>query len=401
MEPIDGGVTAATGFHAGGTASGIKKNGAPDLAMIFSERPAVAAGVFTTNIVQAAPVLLSKSYLTQEPFMRAVIINSGNANACTGIAGYNAAVAMTEAAGRMIGTRAEEVLVASTGVIGAPLPVEKIAETLAKKPDFLSEKSGKEAARAIMTTDTFPKEAAVRLVMDGVIVHVGGMAKGSGMIHPQMATMLGFITTDLAIDRPLLQQALQRAAQLTFNRITVDGDTSTNDCLLALANGAAGNRPVTTSGAAYEVFLEALVHVCRELARMIVRDGEGATKFVTINVRGARTEQEAEKIAKSIAGSNLVKTAIFGEDANWGRILAAVGYAGVPFDPGRVEISLGALPVCRGGMGLCFDEKEAKAILQAKEITIEVRLGEGVETATVWTCDLSYDYVKINGSYRT
>lgn len=401
MKTISGGVTAPKGFIAGGISCGIKKNSNPDLAIIYSENPAVAAGIFTTNKVQAAPVILSKQHLNNS-FSQAIIANSGNANACLGEAGLNSAQRMAQAAAILFEIPTESVLIASTGVIGQPLPVEKIENTLGeKKESFLSQTGGSEAAQAIMTTDTFPKEYAVEFRLNDIAVKIGGTAKGSGMIHPNMATLLSFITTDLSIEKPLLQKAIARAGELSFNRITVDRDTSTNDCLLILANGQAGNPTITHEGIEYQKFLDALTEVCRELAKMIAKDGEGATKFVEVKITNASTEAEAVQIGKSIATSNLVKTALFGEDANWGRILCAAGYSGVDFDPAKVDIYLGDLLVCQGGIGLAFNEDKAKSILSKKDILITVAMGRGSHEASIWTCDFSYDYVKINGSYRT
>lgn len=400
MKVISGGVTAAKGYLAGGLACGLKKNQNPDLALIFSETPAVGAGIFTLNKVQAAPVHLSKRHL-HSPVCQAVIANSGNANACLGAAGLETAARMTDAAARFLGIPVETVLVASTGVIGQPLAVEKIEAVLDAKPDFLRETGSDAAARAIMTTDTFPKEYALEFEIDGAKVTIGGIAKGSGMIHPNMATLLSFVTTDVSIEKPLLQKALLQAGDHSFNRITVDRDTSTNDTLFVLANGQAGNPTIMEEGPAYEAFAAALTAVCRELAKLIAQDGEGATKLIEVKVTGALGEAEAVLIGKSIATSNLVKTALFGEDANWGRILAAAGYSGVDFDPATVDIYLGDLMVCQGGIGLPFDEERAKQILNAKEILITVHMGRGDAEASIWTCDFSYDYVKINGSYRT
>lgn len=400
MKSISGGVTAPLGFKAGGTVCGIKKNQLPDLAIIYSEVPAEAAGIFTTNQVQAAPVILSKEFLKKGK-AQAIIANSGNANACVGAAGLEAARRMAAAAGKALNIPMDSVLVASTGVIGVALPVEKIEKALAEKADFLSDTGSPAAARAIMTTDTFPKEAAVEIELGGATVRIGGIAKGSGMIHPNMATMLGFITTDAKIEQTLLQKAIAAAGERSFNRITVDGDTSTNDTLFILANGLAKNPPLTTANNDYQTFVQALTEVCLELAKMIARDGEGATKLVEIKVAGARSEAEAVKVGKAVATSNLVKTALFGEDANWGRILAAVGYSGVTIDPDRIHIYLGDLSVYQKGTGLVFDEAKAKEILSGKEILIKIDLGDGAAAASVWTCDLSYDYVKINGSYRT
>jgi glutamate N-acetyltransferase/amino-acid N-acetyltransferase len=400
IQQIEGGVTAPQGFLAGGIACGIKQTQKADVALLYSETPAQAAGIFTTNQVQAAPVQLSKEHL-QSGTAQAIIANSGNANACVGPDGIAAALAMAQAAAKFLNIDPTMVLVASTGVIGARLPAERIADTLAARPQFLSRDGSKAAAQAIMTTDTFAKEVAVEFELHGHLIRIGGIAKGSGMIHPNMATMLGFITTDAAIDSRLLQKALSVAGKRTFNRVTVDGDTSTNDSLMVLANGKAGNPAINQEDGDYQLFREALEVVCLELAKMLVRDGEGATKLVEIKVTGANTEAEAVQVGKSIATSSLVKTALFGEDANWGRILAAVGYSGVAIRPEQVDIYLGDLPVCQGGVGLVFDEARAKQILKQKELLITVALGMGQSAASVWTCDLTYDYVKINGSYRT
>jgi glutamate N-acetyltransferase/amino-acid N-acetyltransferase len=401
MKEISGGVCAPQGFKAGGIACGIKKNNQLDLAVIASEIPATAAAIFTTNKVQAAPIAISKRHI-QGGIAQAIIANSGNANACVGPAGEQAAELMANAAAQTLNIATDAVLVASTGVIGVQLPVEKIQSGLHQNKGLLSVSGGGQAARAIMTTDTFPKEVTVELELSGATARIGGIAKGSGMIHPNMATMLGFVTTDAAIDRKLLQQALKRAGELSFNRISVDGDTSTNDCLFVLANGKAGNQKIVTTGADYQAFEAALIFVCTGLAKMVARDGEGATKFVEIKVTGADSEADAVRAGKSIATSNLVKTAIFGEDANWGRILAAVGYSGIEFDPAGTDIYLGDLLVCKGGIGLVFDETKAKQILAQKDLLITVKLSpETKYEASVWTCDLSFDYVKINGSYRT
>ena len=399
MHSITGGVTAPQGFKAGGITCGIKKNQRPDLALVVSDNPAVAAGIFTTNQVQAAAVQLSKEHL-RAGIARAIIVNSGNANACVGPVGINAAEAMAAAAAELLAIPAEQVLVASTGVIGVELPVTKIQAAL-KDKEFIRAEGGGAAAQAIMTTDTFPKEVAVEFALGGKQVRIGGMAKGSGMIHPNMATLLGFITTDIAIDRMMLARAIRSAGDYSFNRITVDGDTSTNDSLFIMANGLAGNPEINTDGPDYQLFLEGLTEVCLNLAKMIARDGEGATKLVEVRTEGASSEAAALRIGKSVATSNLVKTALFGEDANWGRILAAAGYSGAQIDLEKIRIYLGGLLVCQNGIGVAFDEAEAKRILEQKEILIRINLGMGDAVASVWTCDLSYDYVKINGSYRT
>ena len=307
---------------------------------------------------------------------------------------------MAAAAAELLAIPAEQVLVASTGVIGVELPVTKIQAAL-KDKGFIRAEGGGAAAQAIMTTDTFPKEVAVEFALGGKQVRIGGMAKGSGMIHPNMATLLGFITTDIAIDRMMLARAIRSAGDYSFNRITVDGDTSTNDSLFIMANGLAGNPEINTDGPDYQLFLEGLTEVCLNLAKMIARDGEGATKLVEVRTEGASSEAAALRIGKSVATSNLVKTALFGEDANWGRILAAAGYSGAQIDLEKIRIYLGGLLVCQNGIGVAFDEAEAKRILEQKEILIRINLGMGDAVASVWTCDLSYDYVKINGSYRT
>ena len=399
MRYITGGVTAPRGFSAAGLACGLKKDGAPDLALVFSESPAVAAGVFTTNKVKAAPVIVSQEHLAAE-YARAVVLNSGNANACLGEQGLQDARAVaTETAG-LLQISPEEVLLGSTGVIGVPLPVGKILAALPNLVKSLSTTGGAAAARAIMTTDTRPKEWGCYFELGGEEVRIGGMAKGSGMINPKMATMLAVITTDARVERELLREALREVVALTFNRITVDGDTSTNDTVFLLANGMAGAPPVTR-GRSLDEFKAALYDVAVHLAKMIVEDGEGATKFITVRVTGAATVEEAEAAGRAVANSNLVKTAFFGEDANWGRILAAVGYSGIDFSPETTEISLGGLPVFKDGRGLPFSEEEAKRILKAPTVEVVINLHRGAAEASIWTCDLSYDYVRINASYRS
>jgi glutamate N-acetyltransferase/amino-acid N-acetyltransferase len=396
---IEGGVTAARGFKANGVESGIKKNGGLDLALVVATQPATAAGVFTTNKVAAAPVIVSKEHLANGQ-ARAVLLNSGNANACLGEEGMNTARSMAEQTGKALGVSADDVLVASTGVIGVAFPLEKALSGIEPLVHGLTTTGGHTAARAIMTTDTVSKEIALEFTIQGQSVRIGGMAKGSGMIQPNMATMLSVVTTDLDIPADLLKRALLAAARVTFNRITVDGDMSTNDSLFLLANGASGVG-IHGDGADFDLFQAALTEVCKTLARMCVSDGEGATKLIDIVVKGARSEEDAERAARSVANSSLVKTAFFGEDANWGRILCAVGYSGIMFDPAKTIIALGDLVVFEKGTGLAFDEEKAAKILAEKEIQVLIELGEGDGEATVWTCDFSYDYVKINGSYRT
>ena len=395
------GITAPKGFRASGIHSGIKK-AKKDLAIVFSEGPANAAGVFTTSKVQAAPVLVCKQQLKRSGPFRAILVNSGNANACTGERGLNDAWAMVERVASGFGIGRNEVLVSSTGVIGQYLPMDRITNGIPAAISGLTPEGHLSAAEAIMTTDTFSKELAVHVTLDDVEVTIGGMAKGSGMIAPNMATMLAFITTDAAISTELLTYSLRRAADRSFNRITVDGDTSTNDMVLILANGMAGNKeladPTTMS---FQKFYDALEYLLVRLSKMIVLDGEGATKFVEIEVVGALTEDAAVRAARAIANSSLVKTAIHGEDANWGRILAAVGYSGIEFDPAEVEILFGDVPILRRNYSIYFSEEAAKRVLCQKEIRITVNLHQGPHTALFWTCDLSREYVAINANYRT
>lgn len=396
---IHGGVTAPRGFLAAGVHAGLKRK-RKDVALIVSETPAVVAGTFTTNQVKAAPVLLTAEHVKAGQ-ARVIVVNSGNANACNGPRGYEDARRMAECTAELLDVRPEEVLVASTGVIGQPLPMDKVEAGIRAACQGLSLEGGHDAAEAIMTTDTRTKEKAVEIDIDGVTVRIGGMAKGSGMIHPNMATMLAFITTDAAVERAFLQEVLSQVVDATFNMISVDGDTSTNDMVLAMANGQAGNGPITSGTPAAEQFASALHEVCLYLAKEIARDGEGATKLVEIKVKGAPSVSAARAIARSISTSNLVKTAIFGEDANWGRILAAAGYAGVPFEVDKVTIYLGDVRVAEQGSALAFDEEAAARVLQENEVHITVDLGAGFYEATAWTCDMTFDYVKINASYRS
>jgi glutamate N-acetyltransferase/amino-acid N-acetyltransferase len=378
------------------------------LALIYSEKPCTAAALFTANRVQAAPVLISRKHLAGG-ILRAVIANSGNANACTGEPGLAAARRMAELAAGEFAINPREVAVASTGVIGVPLPIAAIESSVSSLADSLrSDAAGHEAAlEAIMTTDTRKKGGALEFELEGDgSLRIGAMAKGSGMIHPNLATMLCFITTDAAISRELLDQALRRAAGRSFNRVTVDGDTSTNDTVIIMANGEAGNAPIEAEGPAYARFAEALEALCVKLARAMARDGEGATRLMTVDLKGARDEESAEILAKAVASSSLVKAACFGADANWGRVLCALGYAGVDFDPAAVAVrfasAAGEITVCKAGLPVPFSEEEAKRILSQDEIEIRVDLaGGGPGAATVWGCDLSYDYVKINGDYRS
>jgi glutamate N-acetyltransferase/amino-acid N-acetyltransferase len=408
MREIEGGVCAPRGFRAGGIWCGVKAGSRKrDLALIYADRPCAAAAMFTTNRVKAAPVLVTQEHLSGG-VLRAVIANSGNANACTGEAGLAAARRMAELAAGEFAISPQEVAVASTGVIGVPLPVAAIESGVSSLADSIRpDAAGHEAAlEAIMTTDTRKKAAALEFETGGAAIRLGAMVKGSGMIHPNMATMLCFITTDAAISRDMLDRALRRAVARSFNRVTVDGDTSTNDTVIIMANGEAGNSPIEAEGPDYGLFADALEALCVKLARAMARDGEGATRLVTVRVRGAADEGAAELLAKAVASSSLVKAACFGADANWGRVLCALGYAGAEFDPASVDVRFAGggdeIPVCRAGAAVPFSEEEAKRILSGEEIEIRIDLaGGGAGTATVWGCDLSYDYVKINGDYRS
>ena len=399
LELVTGGVTAPSGFTACGVRAAIK-NDKKDLAIIYSELPCAAAGVYTTNKVQAAPVQLTKQRLA-DGHAQAVIINSGNANACNGPQGLRDALKTSSVLAESLNIQENQVLVASTGVIGQNLPMDKILNGIAIGVPELSNEGGPDAAEAIMTTDTVSKQIAVKFELGGVPVVIGGMAKGSGMIHPNMATMLSFITTDASVEVRLLSKALKSVVEKTFNMITVDGDTSTNDMVLLLANGAAENEPLEAEGTDFDMFCCALCEVCVSLSKEIAGDGEGATKLVEVKVVNASTINDARLAAKAVAASNLVKTAIFGSDANWGRIICAAGYSGAEFDPGKVDIFLGNEQVAKDGKGLDFSEENASEILSQKEVKILIDLKTGAETATAWGCDLTYDYVKINGSYRS
>ena len=404
---IDGGVCAAQGFRAAGLHVGVKTHNVnkKDVALIVSDADCAAAGVFTTNVVKAAPIHVSMAHLA-DGRARAVVANSGNANACAP-QGEENAQRMCAAAAKAIGCKAEDVLVCSTGVIGQKLKVDVIEAGMPELAGLLerSEAGSDAAAHAIMTTDTVKKEAAVETTVGGKTVRIGGIAKGSGMIHPNMGTMLCFITTDCAISPEMIRKALVDTAHVSFNRISVDGDTSTNDTCLVLANGLAGNETITGEGEDYAAFLEALKALCVRLARMMAKDGEGARHLITCTVSGAKDEESAQTIAKSVISSTLTKAAIFGCDANWGRVLCAMGYSGEEFDPDKVDVAFasaaGEIPVCRQGRGLDFDEDLAKRILTEDEVEIRVRMGEGDAACTCWGCDITYDYIKINGDYRT
>jgi glutamate N-acetyltransferase / amino-acid N-acetyltransferase len=413
MKEITGGVCAPKGFLAGGVRCGIKPSSPKkDLALIYSEKACNAAAMFTSNKVCAASVQVSRENIAGGK-LRAIIANSGNANACTGQAGMDAAKRMVKLAADAFSISPSEVAVASTGVIGVSLPVSVIEDNIgALKASLRNDEQGHAAAlEAIMTTDVRKKEIAVETEIGGEIVRIGAMTKGSGMIHPNMATMLAFITTDAAVENTALESALRLAVKRSFNRLTVDGDTSTNDMVVVMANGEADNTPINSSNrcphctADYNAFYEALEYVCVSLARKMARDGEGATKLVTVTVANAASENAAETLAKSVASSSLVKTACFGADANWGRVLCALGYAGVDFKPEKTDVSFksaaGEIQVCKNGESFSFSEEKAKKILSEEEIEISVNLNDGNEKASVWGCDLTYDYVKINGDYRS
>ncbi len=405
---IAGGVTAAHGFMAAGIYCGIRKV-KKDIALITSEVPAEVAAVFTLNKVLAAPVVVDKILLERAAACSAIVVNSGNANACTGERGMMDAWQMIRETADALNIPEDEVLVASTGVIGQYLPMENVAKGIRELPANLSTSGSLDAAQAIMTTDTYSKEAAVEIPIEKPLlkegagdgfVRIGGIAKGSGMIQPNMATMLAFLTTDAKISQPLLQKIFARLIDRSFNRISVDGDTSTNDMAVVLANGRSGIE-IAAGTKVFEAFEQAMEHVLVRLAKMIARDGEGATKLVEIIINGARSESEALKAARAVANSNLVKTAIHGADANWGRILSAVGYSGIEFDPANVSLSFGELPILKPHYEIVIDELEAKEIFSQENITITIDLHQGTESANFWTCDLSKDYVHINASYRT
>ncbi|HTX18937.1 MAG TPA: bifunctional glutamate N-acetyltransferase/amino-acid acetyltransferase ArgJ [Bacteroidota bacterium] len=397
---VTGGICAPKAFKSSGIHAGIKKK-RRDLALIVSDIPGHAAGVFTTSATRAACVTLDETSLRTSTTVSAIVVNSGNANACTGRRGMTDAVTTTLEAAKILGLQASQVLVSSTGVIGQYLPMKKLLPGIRIAARELTRDGGRAAAEAICTTDTFAKEYAVELFLGGTPVRIGGIAKGSGMIAPNMATMLAFVTTDAAISPSLLSKSLRRATAMSFNRITVDGDTSTNDMVIALANGASKTPPLRERGKDFKAFYAAFEHVLTVLSKMIVKDGEGATKFVEVTVKGASSNREAEMAGRTICNSLLVKTAIHGEDANWGRILAAVGRSGIRFNPARTEIHFGKLRILGKNYSAAFSEREAKKVLHRKEIAIVVNLHEGTHSATLWTCDLSKGYVDINASYRS
>ncbi len=406
MKLISGGVTAAKGFRAAGVHAGVKAGSSADkndLAMILCDTEASAAGVYTMNRVKAAPIYVTMEHL-ENGSARGIIANSGNANACAPL-GHENAVKMCEAAASATGLRPEDFIVCSTGVIGQTLNVSVIENACPTLASLLSRDGSGDAATAIMTTDTKKKEIAVSFELGGKEVRLGGIAKGSGMIHPNMGTMLCFLTTDCAISPDVLQDALYEVTKVTFNRVSVDGDTSTNDTCCILASGAAENQLIDWKSEDYDVFYGALKFVCTELAKKIAGDGEGATKLVTCTVSGSRSDEAAEKLAMEVIRSSLVKAAMFGADANWGRVLCAMGYSKAPFRPECVDVSFasatGSVAVCKAGEGLEFDEDLAKKVLSQDEVEIQVNVNEGKHAVTAWGCDLTYDYVKINGDYRT
>jgi len=407
MKQITGGVTAAKGFMAASTAAGIKYKDRKDMAMIYSEVPCAAAGTFTTNIVKAAPVKWDQNVVYNQPNAQAVVVNAGIANACTGEEGMGYCKATAEKVAELLKVPAEQVLVASTGVIGKQLPMDRICNGIDMMVPALdgSLESGHNAALAIMTTDTHEKEIAVEFELDGKTVSIGGMCKGSGMIHPNMCTMLSFVTTDIAISKELLQEALSADVQDTYNMISVDGDTSTNDTCLLLANGLAGNAPITEKNEAYEVFVKALNFVNEYLAKQMAGDGEGATALFEVKIVGAETKEQAKVLSKSVITSSLTKAAIYGHDANWGRILCAMGYSGANFDPEKVDLffesAAGKLQIIEDGVAVDYSEEEASKILSEPHVTAIADIKMGDATATAWGCDLTYDYVKINADYRS
>ena len=404
MEIISGGVCAAKGFTASGVHCGIRKNRTKrDLSLIFSEKRAVAAAVYTTNLVKGAPLTVTKQHL-KDGFAQAVICNSGNANTCNAN-GIEIAEKMSDCLGSALGIPADDVVVASTGVIGQPLDIEPIKSGIPELVKSLSADGSEQAAEGIMTTDTKVKEIAVSFNIGGKECKIGGIAKGSGMIHPNMATMLVFITTDCAISREMLSKALSSDIKNTFNMVSVDGDTSTNDMVTVLANGMAENPEITADGEDFKTFMQALNTVTVHLCRMIAGDGEGATKLIECRVTGAKDEDTAKTVAKAVICSSLTKAAMFGADANWGRVLCAIGYSGADVDVNKTAVSFksakGEIAVCENGAGIPFSEEKAKEILLEDEIEILVDFGSGDGAATAWGCDLTYDYVKINGDYRT
>ncbi len=404
---IDGGVTAPKGFLAASTAAGIKKNGGKDMAMLYSTCTCRAAGTFTTNVVKAAPVLWDQELVSRQSGVQALVCNSGIANACTGAEGMDACRETALEAAQALKIPTDSVLVASTGVIGQPLPMDCIKTGIHQMADTLSDsrEASRMAAQAIMTTDTVKKEAAVSIILGGKTVHIGGMCKGSGMIHPNMCTMLSFVTTDACISGELLQKALSLAVEDTYNMISVDGDTSTNDTVLLLSSGLAENPEITEENQDYQTFLEALLFVNETLAKSIAADGEGCTALFEVTVKGAAQKQQAAVLARSVVSSSLTKAALYGHDANWGRILCAMGYSGADFDPDQVDLFIesaaGKLQLTENGRALPYSEETATRILSEKTVTAVADLKQGNAHATAWGCDLTHKYVDINADYRS
>lgn len=407
MKIITGGVTAAKGFQAASTAAGIKYQGRTDMAMVYSEKPCVAAGTFTTNIVKAAPVKWDQEIVYKHPTAQVIICNSGIANACTGEEGFSYCRATAKAAAETLKVDENSVLVASTGVIGMQLPIEKLSDGVkAMVPKLQGTlEAGNEAAKAIMTTDTREKEVAVQIEIGGKTVTIGGMCKGSGMIHPNMCTMLGFVTTDVCITKQLLQEALSQDVKDTYNMVSVDGDTSTNDTVLLLANGMAENPEISEKNEDYQKFCEALNYINTTLAKKIAGDGEGATALFEVKIIGAESKEQAVTLSKSVVTSSLTKAAIYGHDANWGRILCAMGYSGAQFDPEKVDLyfesKAGKIQIIENGVAVDYSEEEATKILSEDAVTAIADIKMGDCSATAWGCDLTYDYVKINADYRS
>ena len=407
MEHIKGGVTAAKGFMAAGVEANVKYKNRKDMAMVYSQVPCKAAGVFTSNVVKAAPVVWDREKINTSPYIQAVVVNSGIANACTGRQGYAYCQETADAAAGALQIPGDSVLVASTGVIGMQLPMDKITAGVAALAGCLkdTQEAGTQAAEAIMTTDTISKQVAVQFEAGGKTVTVGGMSKGSGMIHPNMCTMLSFVTTDAAISKELLQEALSQDIKDTYNMISVDGDTSTNDTVLLLANGLAGNAEITEKNSDYMAFCQALNYINETLSKKISGDGEGCTALFEVTVVGAATKDQAKVLAKSVITSSLTKAAIFGHDANWGRILCAMGYSGADFDPEKVDLffesAAGRMQIIKNGVAVDYSEEEATKILSEPEVTAIADIKMGDARATAWGCDLTYDYVKINADYRS
>ena len=399
-ERANAGVTFPKGFKAAGVKAGIKKSGNIDLAMIYTEKEASIAGVFTQNAVAAAPVVVSRAHVATGS-AHAVVANAGCANACTGETGLANANKMAELAAKELGCDASDVLVGSTGIIGVNLPMDKVEAGIKAAAAELSDKGSQNAGNAIITTDTYSKACSCEVMLGGKAVRFGAIAKGSGMIQPNMATMLCYITTDAKIASPLLQKALSSIVEVSFNMISVDGDMSTNDTVLVLANGQSEAAEILEDTKEYEIFYHTLEKICQELSKRIAADGEGATKFLTINVTGTKSFADAKTIAMSVAKSPLVKTAFFGQDPNWGRVICAVGYAGVPMVPEKTVIKFGDVTVYANGLGAEYDEEKLAKVMAEHDIVINIDMGLGQESATVWSCDFSYEYVKINGEYHT